>query len=531
MRTSILAIFIILGGLVAIIGQSAVLVKDINPGPYASASYGYGSLQVKDALYFIGDIGSFRDLYVIKNGEVTLIKRICEESCFSVETLLFSYENKVFFKVHIANSIEQLWQTDGTIAGTSMVAEYNGRFDNYVIGNNSKIYLGTYNRKTYKYEVQILDPITLQMKRIASDLNLGRNSDRFGLPIAYSNGIASATIVNDSLKLFKIEDENIELLAALKTKKGSTINGLKSIHGNDLVILIHSDDLSVSDLYMYSATTKKIDKDRSLPFTRQQYPFLKDYSRDSLILFYHTGGFFLLSGNPLSLANITPYSDEYKSQYENYYNYKNKISAYLNFDNAAIKGTKLVIFDGDPNAKIVYSLNNSNTAKLLGHDKYAVYSENDPVYKSGSFTLYDLELNTSKKIFSYNQTFSSNIVSPIGFIGSKLYFFGNLNEAYGRELYYVETGIPTSTEGDVMVLNPDFKFIWSGQYYRVISQNDISDSFNLSFFDSSGCQLSQTVAHKNLEYELNSSVKGLVFVKVTDQQSNKSHTWSIFIKD
>lgn len=531
MRTSILAIFIILGGFVSTLCQSAVLVKDINPGPYASASYDYGSLQVKDALYFIGDIGSFRDLYVIKNGEVTLIKRICEESCFSVKALLFSYENKVFFKVHTSDSIDQLWQTDGTIAGTSMVVEYNGRFDNYVIGNNSKIYLGTYNRKTYKYEVQILDPITVQMKKIASDLKLGDNSDRFGIPIAYANGIASANIINDSLKLYKIEDENIELLAALKTKKGSTINGLKSIHGNDIVLLIHSDDLSVSDLYLYSATTKKINKDRALPFTRQEYPFLKDYSRDSLILFYHTGGFFLLSGNPLSLANITPYSDEYKSQYENYYNYKNKISAYLNFDNTSIKRIKLVIFDGDPNAKKVYSLNDSNTPKLLGYNKYAVYSENDPVYKSGSFTLYDLELNSQKKIFSYNQTFSSNIVSPIGFIGSKLYFFGNLNEAYGRELYYIETGIPTSTEGDVMVLNPDFKFIWSGHNYRVRSQNDISDSFKLSFFDSTGRLLTQTIADKNLEYEFSNSVKGLVFVKVIDQKSNKSHTWSIFIKD
>lgn len=42
---------------------------------------------------------------------------------------------------------------------------------------------------------------------------------------------------------------------------------------------------------------------------------------------------------------------------------------------------------------------------------------------------------------------SNNFTSiiPIGIIGTKLYYFSNLDTKYGRELYYIETGIKTQT--------------------------------------------------------------------------------------
>jgi ELWxxDGT repeat protein len=143
-----------------IIAQTPVLVKDINPGPLSSTPNNHPHLQINDVIYFVGDnnnLANRRDLYSIKNGEVQLITSMCSSSCNFFEVFFFSFENKLFFVKRIDNKFNQLWSTDGTVAGTSMILDYPGAFRSFGVGNNGKVYLTVYNRNSFKDEVYISD--------------------------------------------------------------------------------------------------------------------------------------------------------------------------------------------------------------------------------------------------------------------------------------------------------------------------------------------------------------------------------------
>ena len=438
-------------------GQSPILVKDINPGPMASSISNHPSIQIDDVIYFVGDISGKRDLYSLRNGEVELISQLCSASCNFFEVFLFRFGNKLLFLKRIDSKVNQLWSTDGTFLGTTMIFEYPGSFKTFAIGNNGKGYLGLGNRNTFQDEVFITDGSASGTKKISTDVRLGSDEEAFGAPISYENGIAFAEIFNDSLKLFSYNDESLSLLSAIKVKSGSTIHGLKLINEGDLVILIHSDNAMSSELFNYDNQSKKIEKDITLPFTNQKFPYFKDFGKDSLVLFYHNGGHFLLTGKPLKTINITPFSDDFFSSESMYYTYFGK-SAYLTKDKQANFGqrAKFVIFEGDPQNTITFTVEDSNSPSLIGYDKYAFYGIDDPVFKSGEITIFDLIHKTSKQIFKFTQTFSSNQIKLLGLQNSRLYFFANLDQNFGKELYYINTDISTSSDDIISNQNDSF---------------------------------------------------------------------------
>lgn len=277
--------------------SQAVLVKDINPGALAVANYNYTSLQINDIIYFIGDISAKRDLYSIKGGEVTHISQLCSESCSFFEEFLFAFQNNLYFLKKIDSNINQLWKTDGSLLGTSMVFEYKGSFKSFAIGNNSKIYLGLGSRETYKDEIYITDGTTNGTKKLNDNMRFGGSEEKFGAPVKYGNGVAFANIMNDSLELFGFDDETLTMIASIKVKPGSSIYGLKVINEENLLILIHSDVSASSELLRFNSSTKQIKSEKILPYNYQKFPYFKDFGKDSLILYYYQGGHFLLSGN------------------------------------------------------------------------------------------------------------------------------------------------------------------------------------------------------------------------------------------
>lgn len=510
-------------------GQTPIFVKDINPGPFGCSFYSYPHMQIEDVIYFVGDISGKRDLYSIKNGQVELISQMCSVSCDFFDVFLFRFADKLYFTKKIDSKIYQLWSSDGSASGTNLVLEYPGTFNSFGVGNNGKVYLNVRNN-SYIDEVFISDGTSHGTKKISSNVRLGSDEEAFGAPITYGNGIAFAGITNDSLMLFTYDDEKLELLNSTKVSKDSDIFGLKSIYSDDVVILVHSDNALSSNLYKYDSQTKKINKEMELPFTLQRFPNLKDFKKDSLVLFNHSGGHFLLTGKPLTTFNITPYSNPYFNTNKAYYTYNGQ-SAYLTKDANASFGqeSKFVLFDGDPEKKMVTIVDDSNSPGLIGFKDYVFFKVDDPVFKAGEITLFNLKNKTSKQLFKFKQNFSSNSIKLLGLQGSKLYFLANLNEAFGKELYSIETGIPTSTQEVSIDTEIPFKIILKGTVFKIESEEVYSKPLNIGFFDVSGKLAKLQLMYVNTEYLLDESLCGLYFVRILDLDKIHSKSVPFFI--
>ncbi|MBK9582977.1 MAG: T9SS type A sorting domain-containing protein [Saprospiraceae bacterium] len=512
------------------VGQNPILVKDINPGPIGSATDNHPHLQIDDVIYFVGDILGKRDLYSIKNGNIEFITQICSSSCNLHEIYFLEFQKKLFFIKRFDNNVIQIWSTNGTMSGTTMIMEYKGFFKNFVVGNNNKMYLGLTNGTNYKDETYISDGSTTGTYKLHTNVRLGSINEAFGAPIKYGNGIAFANITNDTLKLFTYNDENLNLINAIKVDSESSITGLKSINGDNIVTLIHSDKALSSSLYRYDYANKKISKELSLPFTRQEYPYLKDYKKDSLILFYHTGGHFLLTTNPLQISNITNYSDASFNLSKMYYTNENNVVYLTKDDKATINmESKLVVFSGAPDQIKVFEVVDSNTPSLIGHGNYAFYGTDDPIFKSGTITMIDLINFSKKQVFSFNQTFSSNQLNLLGLLGTKLYFFANLDQTYGKELYYVETGIPSSLKTPTEGTKYNYKVICNGNYFKILSDTELIHPLNVQIFDISGRLVTNKKVHLNTEFYVGELSKGIYFIQMIDHNNNFINTLPIII--
>jgi hypothetical protein len=361
-------------------------------------------------------------------------------------------------------------------------------------------------------------------KKISTELSLGSDEEQFGAPIKYGNGIAFANIINDSLKLFTYDDEKLSLLNTIKVNKGSFIRGLKSINTNDIIILIHSDDSNISDLYKYSLESKQLNKEIALTFEPLKYPHLKDFGRDTLLLYYHNGGHSLLTGKPLTTTNIS--NLEFKNlSADSYYYTSNFRSIYNTNDNNL--NQKVVIFNKDLSQKKILDLDLTPTG-MIGYEDHAFNITQSSTGRSGKITMYNLTNQTSKIVLNINnQTFSTNGIKPLGLIGSKLYFLANLNQSFGKELYYIETGIPTSTNESISIGQNPFTIEVRGNLYKVNSESN--HAVHLEFLDTSGKLLHTRVIDTNQEYNFDENLRGLMFMKVTDLKSSYSKSLSVYL--
>ncbi len=513
MKSFYLIIFVI--SFCTLEAQTPVLVKDINPGPLGSAVANFPHFQIDDVIYFVGDISGKRDLYSIKDGEVEMISQICSGSCSFFEVFFLRFQNKLHFVKRIDSKFNQLWSTDGTVSGTNMILDYPGAFRSFGVGNNGKVYLSLYNRNSFKDEVYISDGTAAGTKKLSTDVSLGSDEEEFGAPIKYGNGIAFANIINDSLKLFTYDDENLSIISAIKVNKGSFMRGLKSLYTDDLIILIHSDDAISSDLYKYNSDTKELTKEISLPFERLKYPHLKDFGRDTLILYYHNGGHFLLTGKSLLTVNISNLGFTNLSADSYYYTFNNR-SVYNTNDNQLKQ--KIVLINKDLSQKKILDIDLTPT-DMIGYEDHAFNVTQSSSGTSGKITLYYLTNQTSKPLLNINnQSFSTNGIKALGLLGSKLYFLANLNQTFGKELYFVETGIPTSTNETNEVSSIEFKIMFKNNIFKIVSEHEFQVPLNVGIFDYTGKFIMQKSLFVNSEYQFDINIKGLCFAQIRDQK-------------
>jgi ELWxxDGT repeat protein len=216
---------------------NAALLKDINPGP----EYGYqGSLMVhNDQLYFFADAGTGTDLWQSNGttaGTVLLVDfddtDVYNPSGFRELT---SVNNLMFFTRDYEASepgyrVAELWKSDATAAGTSIVTQYNHdtNFYNYLsdlIAFNGKLYFfhtigdppfthfsvsdGTASG-TQHLELVSIDGQPRRLINAESWLLYYAESQSYTTPITKSDG-STSTIVHEFSMYHSTQDQFINL--------------------------------------------------------------------------------------------------------------------------------------------------------------------------------------------------------------------------------------------------------------------------------------------------------------------------------
>ena len=508
--------------------QTPVLVRDINPGRIGVTFNNIKNdkrIQIDDVIYFIVRYGGNDELYSIKNGEVQLISTVCSGTCYPLPINFVKYGNKLVFIKIIDSKYRQLWITDGTLNGTSLVYEYeNAILGGFGVGNNNKLYFEIGSSIDNKTSIYITDGTQDGTRKISSGLDFSPE-EQFGAPVGYGNGIAFANIIGDSLRLMMFDDENLIVLSSMEVRKGTDICGLKNIHTDDIVLLLHNPNASLSALYKYSSGNGQISKEMDFPLELNRYPHFKDYGKDTLLLHHPTGGQSLLTGNPLTTITISNAKTVNLSYNKYYYTYDYRSAFYISDKSQEWSEPKVILFDKDVNKKTFDS--KDVQYDLIGYKDYT-FMASEPINTQGEIVMYNLKDKTAKTILSLtNQSFSSNGIHPMGLIGSKLYFLGNLNQDYGKELYYIETGIPTSTKE--IISESNVRISVKNHIIHIESAYEYQEPLQVGIFDTSGKMVQQLSIPVNTDYYLKNNNKGLFFVQITDPKINHQKAVPVFI--
>lgn len=122
--------------------QQMQMVKDLNPG-FAS-SYPRGLTVANGKLFFAADInntGQFK-LYLTEGTSATTQQLLAVDGS-NIQNLI-AYKNKIYFSCHDATNGQELWVSDGTVAGTKLFMDIipgsNGSYPEYFTVCNNKLF-------------------------------------------------------------------------------------------------------------------------------------------------------------------------------------------------------------------------------------------------------------------------------------------------------------------------------------------------------------------------------------------------------
>jgi hypothetical protein len=196
--------------------------------------------------------------------------------------------------------------------------------------------------------------------------------------------------------------------------------------------------------------------------------------------------------------------------------YNTSFSAYALLSNGAVNGTY-------PNKIKTYP------SSLVQSGRHVFFAAGITNGFNPSIYYFDFDKNAPVEIKSFTES-SNNLTSimPIGLIGSKLYYLSNLDPKYGRELYYIETGILTNTEDIGINKNDYFTLNSNGNNFSINTKNQNQESLEITIFDTNG-RVIKSVTQKSGESFDIPNIHQLIFISVKSGLNNNQGVFKTFI--
>jgi len=497
--------------------QNPVLVSDIRPGAAGSVEdWGTSSVQLGEKIFFIANNGTIKSgLYVMENNDVKLLKNLCIDCQLSSEMALF--DGKVYFTASENNKLS-LWHTDGTELNTKFVTDINHfKIDNFFVADEYLYF--TSNDNLYVINdmlgVKIISGINAEFSTNGLD-NLDYNK-----VCKYENGIAHLTLENDSILLYKITDTHT-LLGKYKID-----NRFIDFHGLNVV---SNGLVYVYDNEMYNWRKSSGDIVKNSFSVGNKISRIIPFKLNEPLVFVSSNGYYLLKGT--ATVTLTKFSSRWDNLSQN-----DEIPR-------TVYNEQMVFFADDFNSFNDYIISTdgttTNTKEFVAESSYPsnFYNINQNCFfatgiKNGFEPIlynYDFDSKNLTEIKKFSQSsLQSNTIMILGVVGKRIFYLGNLDASVGRELYYIETDINTSTD-DVNAIPSDsyFNINKSGENLIVTNDQKSDERIHVSIHGMDGKLYQKFDSQTNLSFPIRANSN--VYVVMISNESGQKVVSKIFIE-
>jgi hypothetical protein len=447
-----------------------VLIKDLNPGTGdAVESFGTKSLQIGNKIYFIAsNDGTKQGLYVLDSttNNIVLLKEMCN-SCASTSQL-FLHKGKLFF-TNTENGVDKIYSTEGTIESVQFELQYEKDYNSIIVPTENRLYYSERNIGIHVFEngIDKIIPDTRFLK-----IDYGSSLDENRALFDDDRLLLITKPASDTVALLEITDKVLTLGKVKVDFSSAQQHGLKKVKNG---YIFENDGL----LYNYKTSNKTLTK-INLSAIKGSILRVLDFKPNQPMLYVYNDGIFVINDSDnLSVTKISNIWDSVVQGTE--------------FAKAQY-GDKMLLLTGDFNTSFKdYALLTDGTLSGTIANKISTYSsplvqKDKHVFFAGGITngfepsiyYFDMEKTAPVEIKAFTEQ-SKNLTSviPIGILGTRLYYFSNLDTKYGRELYYIETGIKTKTE-NVENISDYFLLKSMGNSFIIDNKDNTSEQLELT---------------------------------------------------
>lgn len=492
------------------------LVSDINPGPansgiYCDFNFTWNqdcAITLGETIIFIAENEEFgRELYAINDGTVELLADIYVGESDSDPEFLTLFNNHVYFIAEDGDETE-VWKTDGTKIGTKVAFDLgnNAGRGNYVgfLVNNDILYL-EYKASIYAYDGTEVTEIEHNTLTVSGESQFGSRGWT-----TYKDGIAVLDIESSSWDMLYIHDNRVDILFTYPMNAFSTsAYGLAEFDGG-LIFNFESSDEEIEGRYLFEESTGTYTKQSDELAVRVISVNNKSavvITSDEILLYdsqNQTGK--QIVGNTPNLSQ----GEDWKRNITNQYLAFQSLGGTFNDDNISLldsdDGSVMTIYSGDNLSEMV-TLNNN--IFFFGESTNDIFNQ--------SLFRYEIESEILSEIIEIiDPPFNSDLY-PIGFQDGYIYYFGNLDDAFGIEIYRSEVGINTSTNNISTIESLSLEKL-SQNVFKVTSESD--DDIIVDIYNTNGQRLQHEIIDKN--GIINVNYVGLLYITIRQSTYHKT---------
>ena len=462
------------------------LVADINEGSESSGIYCdfFGGTFNQDCVVRLDDKLIFhaenttvgRELYVLENGEAELLIDLNNDPATSDPQYLTVFNDMVYWIANDGTGYK-IWQTDGTTSGTEIAFDLgldNANRTDYTVFlvNGDDLYF-VFDGSLYVYDGQELSEFTYN-GTISVNASTSRNSYAWCI---YQDGVAIMNYNGSSWNMLYFHDDMVENLFNLDTDDSFRgPYGLQPFSGGISFGFEASFAPEVAGRYVYL--------EESGNATRQsESALIRNFSLDDEVCLVFANSAFLLydENNPTGTELLTGVLSLPAGQDWN----RIATDRYIAFQSngGVFEDDEISLLDSeDGTVETIYT--GDKLSKLYAYEDNLIFFAESPnsVVDEALFR-YSLATGETEQIFEFQGLPFNDNLYPIGIQDEHFYFYGNLDDAFGTELYSLPVDFASSVQGITPKNALDFVQVGAQSF---LVQTSIEGDFEVDIFNVGG---------------------------------------------
>ncbi len=508
-----------------LLAQAPTLVTDLNQGEgdgltrFDSKGFPLGERLLISA----SDGSTGKELYVIDDSGITLLKDINEGEGDSNPRDFTLYNNKVYFIAGDVDNGVEVWSTDGTPEGTMLAIDVvSGSGSSYP----SQLWVSSSNQLFFSANdfLYVSDGTTEGTSRIS---NLGEvslhDSDVYASSRAslYREGLAFFDEFGSTFRIWAYQADTLKKLYELQGFS-TDIYGLHEVE-KGLVFTRDAccgSEADLNGLYLYDqaldSTYRVVDGDGSPYEPNRVWSFV-----EGKIAFLDRGnGYFISDGTTegtIKTSDNTPFSITQGSAIQNitvngkmiHWEDKDGFDETLVITNGTVQGSKELV-----------RLDELFTSEFVAKDQYVFWTNGISNGFSPSIWMADIESEEAEKIHTFTEDPGAiSSVLPVGVIGNQLYLAADLDNQVGRELYSFTLDFISNATDISEYIGANYRLTHtSGERWMEVNTDATFEMVVVKLFDSSGRIIHQSRRETGIRFEVAVKREGVYILNVEGEQ-------------